>query len=93
MNKVDLITRVAKDLAATTNRQVVEAIINKTFEVISERMYQEEEVKIMDFASFTPLKKAARTGHNPKTGEKVDIPAKNSIRFKMSKRLKEYIQD
>lgn len=41
---------------------------------------------------FERLERAARKGHNPSTGETIDIPAKNAVAFTPSKAFKERVQ-
>jgi DNA-binding protein HU-beta len=45
----------------------------------------------MGFGSFSVKEKAARLGRNPRTGEKINIPAKTSVIFKPSKKLSEAV--
>jgi nucleoid DNA-binding protein len=96
MNKVELTAKVVANLKAR-NLDVTQAgaapIVAEVFDVIKERLYQEEKVSIAGFGHFDIRKKAARTGRNPQTGGTVDIPAKNAPYFKPSKELKEYVQD
>jgi nucleoid DNA-binding protein len=96
MNKVELIAKVVanlKDRGLHATQVDASPIVNEVFSVIQERLYQEEEVKIADFGSFKTVKRDARTGRNPSTGEAVEIPAKNAVTFKPAKYLKEYVQD
>lgn len=96
MNKAELVAKVAKDLKekdVDVNQTIVGQVVGKVFDVIQDRLYQEEAIKIADFGTFETVKRAARTGRNPATGEAVQIAAKNAVHFKPAKALKEYIQD
>jgi nucleoid DNA-binding protein len=91
MNKAELIAKVAE---LTSRTQVdVTPVVNTVFEVLKERMYQEEDVNVAGFGRFGIKKREERAGRNPQTGEALTIPAKNAPYFKASKELKEYVQD
>ena len=49
--------------------------------------YKGENVELRDFGTWSTLTQKARLSRNPKTGEKVETPEKIKIRFKMSKKL------
>ena len=50
-------------------------------------LYKEENVELRDFGTWSVNSQKARISRNPKTGEKIETPAKKKIRFKMSKKL------
>jgi nucleoid DNA-binding protein len=91
MNKAGLIAKVAEVTGKTQTE--VTPVVNGVFDVLKERMYQEDDVSVAGFGKFGTRKRAARTGRNPQTGEAVEIAAKNAAFFKPAKELKEYIQD
>jgi nucleoid DNA-binding protein len=49
-------------------------------------------VSLTGLGTFTPKDRAARTARNPKTGEKVEVPAKKTVKFKPGKELLEIMQ-
>lgn len=51
-----------------------------------------ESVTITGFGTFSAKKRAARTGVNPKTGEKIQIPAMTVAKFKAGKSLKDSVR-
>ncbi len=87
MNKAELIQAVA--VKANLNRRDAEAAIEAVLELIEESLIKGEEVKLSGFGNFSKKVRAARVGTNPASGEKIQIPASNSIAFKPSKGLKE----
>lgn len=96
MNKQELVAKVTSNLkekGIEVTQGVVKSVVDGTFAVIQDRLYQEEPVNIADFGKFETKKRAGRTGRNPQTGEPVEIPAKNAVSFKPAKALKEYVQD
>ena len=89
MNKVELIKEVAGKTGFTQKdvKAVIEAIQGITFDTLAAG----DEVKIMDGVSFTTVHKDARTARNPRTGETVMVDAKNAVRCKFGKAIKEAV--
>ncbi len=89
MNKQELVNEVAKkaDLPKTKAQAAVEAI----FDSIKLTLKKGGEVRLVGFGTFTVAKRAATTGRNPRTGEKIDIPASKQPKFKAGKELKEAV--
>ena len=56
--------------------------VNQVFEIMKEALEKGEKVKIPGFGNFTVREKRARTGRNPKTGNKVEISARRVVIFK-----------
>jgi len=50
-----------------------------------------DKIEIRGFGSFRTRQRKARMGRNPKTGEKVEVPAKKIPFFKPSKELKDFV--
>jgi integration host factor subunit beta len=69
----------------------VEFGINKIFDYLIDALATNERIEIRGFGSFTLHYRPARTAHNPKTGEKVNTPAKYFPHFKPGKELKERV--
>ena len=87
MNKAELIAAAAAK--AEVSHRDAEAVVNAVLELIEEKLIANEEVKLSGFGIFERKNRAARTGTNPSTGAKIEIPASNTIGFKPSKGLKE----
>ena len=89
MNKAELVNEVAKkaDLPKTKAQAAVEAI----FDSIKLTLKKGGEVRLVGFGTFTVAKRAATTGRNPRTGEKINIPASKQPKFKAGKELKEAV--
>ena len=79
MNKADLVNLVAArtELTKTDVSMVVDAAI----ETIIDSVVEGKKVSILGFGSFEPRERSARQGLNPKTGEKIAIPAKRVPAF------------
>jgi DNA-binding protein HU-beta len=89
VNKQELVNEVAKkaDLPKTKAQAAVEAI----FDSIKLTLKKGGEVRLVGFGTFTVAKRAATTGRNPRTGEKINIPASKQPKFKAGKDLKEAV--
>lgn len=89
MNKSDLIKKIASD-AGITQTQAKAAL--QTVEVgIVEALIKGENVQLVGFGTFTVKSHKARKGRNPKTGEELNIPAKNVVKFKAGKGMNESV--
>ncbi len=86
-------TQLAKEIAKKTGSSQKEALqyIDIIMGSISEAMEKGERVEIRGFGSFTVKKYDSRKGVNPKSGEKIMIPAKRLPSFRAGKDLKEKI--
>jgi DNA-binding protein HU-beta len=71
------------------NPKQVEGIVDILFQEMGRALEKGEEVRISNFGTFKPTERAARSGFNPKTKEKIEIPAKKTVTFKIAKALKE----
>lgn len=89
MNKQELVDSVAKKtgLPKTKAQDAVQAIID----TIKASLKKGDEVRLVGFGTFSVAKRAATTGRNPRTGEKINIPASKQPKFKAGKELKEAV--
>lgn len=60
-------------------------------DVVSEALKAGDKVSLVGFGTFSVGARAARTGQNPQTGEKINIPAAKSPKFKAGKALKDAV--
>jgi len=89
MNKMDIVTAVAKDAALT--RKAADAATAAVLDAIAGALAAGDKVMIAGFGSFEIRNRPARTGRNPRTGEAVQVPASKSVAFKAGKALKDKI--
>ena len=89
MNKTELIAAVAEKTGLT--KKDADRVIAATFETISNAMAEGDKVQVSGFGIFDVKKREARTGHNPRTKEAIEIPASKQPAFKASKTLKDLI--
>jgi nucleoid DNA-binding protein len=87
VNKADLVEAVAKeaDLSKAAATRVLEAVLKTIVKQVSKK----QDVQLIGFGTFRAVKRSARTGRNPSTGEPLNIPASNVPRFTPGKAFKE----
>ena len=91
MNKAQLIELIQSKLGADTTKKHAEEALAAVLESIKEGVKESGKVQIIGFGTFASKTREARTGRNPKTGEKLHIPARLRVVFKPSKAFKELL--
>ncbi|MGB9847968.1 MAG: HU family DNA-binding protein [Patescibacteria group bacterium] len=91
MTKEGLVEAILSKFELASKKQARE-IVETIFETIKQTMARGEEVAISGFGTFRVARRAAREGINPRTGEKIQIPASIKPKFRASKALKEAIK-
>lgn len=89
LTKADLIEEVLN--VTELPRKESETIVETIFDSIIAALQKGEKIEIRGFGSFRTRERRGRVGRNPKTGEKVDVPAKKIPYFKPSKELKDFV--
>lgn len=89
MTKDELIEAVAK--VCESKKQASDAV-SAALEAITKALSKGEKVALTGFGIFNVSKRAARTGVNPRTGEKIKIAATTVPKFKAGKALKEAVK-
>ena len=90
MNKAALIEQMAKTtkLPKTTCKEVLESFISS----VEKSLKKKDSVVLTGFGTFSVMKRKARTGINPATGQKMNIPAKTVPKFRPGKKLKTLVK-
>lgn len=89
MNKGDLVDKVAAK--ATVTKKQADAVLTAILEVVMEAVANDDKVTLVGFGSFEARERKAREGRNPKTGEKMEIPATRVPAFSAGKQFKELV--
>ena len=80
MTKKDIVLRVATE---TGLKQLdVKRVVQRSLDAITEALSKGETVELRNFGIFKVKSRKGRTGRNPRTGEKVPVPAKRVVTFK-----------
>ncbi|BDM83521.1 HU family DNA-binding protein [Acaryochloris marina] len=91
MNKGELVDVIAENTGAT--KKQADTILTALTETIMETVSSGEKVILVGFGSFEARDRKARDGRNPRTGEKLTIPATKSPIFSAGKTFKEQVKD
>jgi DNA-binding protein HU-beta len=90
MTKAEFVEKLAKK-GETTKKHAAEAI-DLIFGTIAEQLSKGEQVYVPGFGKFSVVKRAARTGINPRTKKKIKIKATKAPKFQAAKALKEGVK-
>src|ERR1051325_4057220 len=91
MTKADLIEEVSRVVEMT--RKESEVIVEAIFDSIIRSLRTGDKIEIRGFGSFRTRQRQPRIGRNPKTGARVEVPAKKIPYFKPSKELKDVVNN
>jgi integration host factor subunit beta len=89
MTKADLIEEVSRVVELT--RKESEVIVEAIFDSVVRSLRSGDKIEIRGFGSFRTRERQSRIGRNPKTGDRVEVPAKRIPYFKPSKELKDLV--
>src|SRR3989454_3252080 len=89
MTKADLIDEVSR--LAEMTRKDSEVIVEAIFDSVVKSLRGGDKIEIRGFGSFRTRQRQPRVGRNPKTGARVEVPAKRIPYFKPSKELKDLV--
>ena len=90
MNKTELIEAIASKTGLT--KKDAGSALDATIETITEALSKSDSVALIGFGTFTTSKRAARSGVNPSTGEKIQIAESTVAKFKVGAKLKEAVK-
>jgi integration host factor subunit beta len=89
MTKAELIEEVSR--VGEMTRKDSEVIVEAIFDSVVKALRGGDKIEIRGFGSFRTRQRQPRVGRNPKTGARVDVPAKRIPYFKPSKELKDLV--
>lgn len=87
ITKKELIDRIAERTQA--KRVTVKCIIQAFLDEITSELCQDNRLEFRDFGVFETRTRASRVAQNPKTLERVDVPAKRTVKFKMGRLMRQ----
>ena len=90
MNKQELISKIAEK--SNLSKKNAAAALTALIDTITKALKAEGKLAIPNLGTFQVKEHAARTGHNPRTGETVEIAARRVPAFKPAKALKDAIE-
>ena len=86
MNKAELVSAVS-GATALTKAQAGE-VVGAALQAMQEALAKGDDVRLLGFGTFSVTQRAAGEARNPRTGEKVKVPASNVPKFKAGQALK-----
>jgi DNA-binding protein HU-beta len=89
VGKTELVSRLAQS-TGKSNKETAE-VVTATLDAIRDALKAGDEVRLVGFGSFAVKTSAARTGVNPQTRAKIQVPAKQRVRFSPGKELSEAV--
>lgn len=87
ITKKELIDRIAESTQA--KRVVVKRIVQSFLDEIAKELAADNRLEFRDFGVFETRTRAARVAQNPKTLQRVQVPAKRTVKFKMGRLMKQ----
>jgi DNA-binding protein HU-beta len=90
MTKADLIEKMAKD--SKISKVAAGAALDSFMTNVTKALKKKNgKVTLVGFGTFSKVRQKARKGRNPQTGEAIKIKAKNVVKFKAGKKLKDAV--
>ena len=90
MTKKEIVKNISEEIGLTQLK--TKEIVQKTFDAIVETLVTEGRIELRNFGVFEVKRRAPRKARNPKTGDKVDVPAKYVVTFKPGKEMEERVR-
>ncbi len=90
MTKAELVSKVAGDGGIT--KVQAEKAVDAMVGAIAEALTGGDKVTLVGFGTFSVGERTAREGRNPRTGEKISIPASKVVKFKPGKSLSDKVK-
>ena len=87
VTKKELVGRIAE--RTQTKRVLVKRVIQAFLDEITAELRKNNRLEFRDFGVFETRTRAARIAQNPKTLERVEVPAKRTVKFKMGRLMRE----
>jgi DNA-binding protein HU-beta len=90
MTKAELIEKMAKDAGITkvAAGKALESFVESVKKALKKK---DGKITLVGFGSFSKVRRKARKGRNPQTGEAIKIKAHNTVKFKAGKKLNDAV--
>ena len=90
MTKAELVTSIAEKTGLT--KKDSEKALAAFVDTVTETLAKGDSIQLVGFGTFEVRERAAREGINPRTKEKIEIPASKLPVFKAGKALKDAVK-
>ena len=91
VSKKDLVDQIARRTG--TRQGTVKAVVQCFLDEITVELTLNNRLEFRDFGVFEPRVRQARTAQNPKTLERVHVPVKRTVKFKMGRMMRKRLTD
>ena len=90
MTKAELIEKMAKDadISKTAAGSALDSFVDGVTKALKKK---DGKITLIGFGTFSKVRRKARKGRNPQTGETIKIKASNAVKFKAGKKLKDAV--
>jgi nucleoid DNA-binding protein len=89
MTKKDMAMAIAEEMGLTQGQ--AREVVQRVFDGITETLLEQGRIELRNFGVFAVKKRKPRTARNPRTGEKVKVPAKMVVTFKPGREMEEQV--
>ena len=90
MTKKEIVKKISEDIGLTQLK--TKDIVQRTLDAIIATLVEEGRIELRNFGVFEVKRRAPRKARNPRTGDKVFVPAKNVVTFKPGKEMEELVR-
>lgn len=90
MTKAELIDKIAAK--AKISKKAANVALNTFVDSVTSALKKGDRVSLVGFGTFTVAKRKARIARNPRTGEKINVPARKAAKFKAGRELKNAVR-
>jgi nucleoid DNA-binding protein len=91
VTKKEIVKQISEELGLTQLK--TKEIVQRTLDAIIKTLVEEGRIELRNFGVFEVKRRAPRKARNPRTGDKVYVPAKNVVTFKPGKEMEELVRD
>ncbi|WAB25009.1 hypothetical protein M3_0058 [Lysinibacillus phage vB_LfM_LysYB1] len=92
MNKTDMIDYLVANSKGELNKKQATIAVELHLDAIEDTLKAGDKVQLVGYYTIEPVARAARKGHNPQTGEDLEIAPKMSVSTKAGKKLKAAVE-
>lgn len=90
MTKKEIVKQISEEIGLTQLK--TKDIVQRTLNAIIQTLVSEGRIELRNFGVFEVKRRAPRKARNPRTGDKVSVPAKNVVTFKPGKEMEELVR-
>jgi integration host factor subunit beta len=90
VTKKEIVKKISEEIGLTQLK--TKDIVQRTLDAIIHTLVTENRIELRNFGVFEVKRRAPRKARNPRTGDKVYVPAKNVVTFKPGKEMEELVR-